>query len=335
MGLRGDVVWRVSPRVEVVMGARADVFTSRRVDLPASARGVEASAVPAVDPRLATRVTLAPRVATVSTIGASHQVPGLRVSAPDATPLLVGPGVADGLQTSVQASQGLELALPEGLLLSSTAFLHHYSGLPDVTAPCVVSGGDPSRCIDQRVDGRAYGLELLLRRPLTQRLAVWIAYTLSRAMREAHPFDSGAIQWVPSEYDRTHVLSAVLAYDLGRRWRVGGRLFAYSGRPYSNTYQGIPVAPYNSERLPGFFRVDLRLEKSWLIGQTGRVAVVAEGINVTLNKEVVDTNCQPRGLTTGPPYAGGRLPPGASYDPCTTDELGPISIPSIGVEGAF
>jgi hypothetical protein len=337
IGLRGDVVWRVSPRVEIVPGVRADLYTSRRIAPPAGASAAEATATPALDPRLATRVTLTPRVAAVSTVGISHQVPGLRVSSPDATPYLTSTGVEQGLQTSVQASQGVEVALPEGFLFSSTIFLHHYAGLPDLTAPCITYGKGPSGCVEQRVDGQAFGLELLLRRALTQKLAVWVAYTLSRTTREAHPFDPGeGVQWIPSEYDRTHVVSAVMAYDLGRRWRAGARFFGYTGRPYTHTYEGVPVAPFNTERLPGFFRLDVRLEKTWLFGTSTRVSVVVEGINVTLNKEVVDTVCQPRGpMSGGPPYAGGPLPPGAKYDPCIQDELGPITIPSIGVEGAF
>ncbi len=335
LGVRADVAWRVSPRVEIVPGLRADVFTSRRVEVPPNARGPDASATPALDPRLAVRTTLAPRVATISTIGLAHQVPGLVVTVPDATPLLASPGVEQGLMSSVQASQGVEVALPEGFVLTSTGFLHHYTGLPDVTSPCSITP-DPSRCLDLSVDGRAYGLEVLVRRSLTERFAVWIAYTLSRSERQAHAYDPRLpVAWIASEYDRTHVLSAVAAYDLGRRWRAGARFFVYSGRPYTHTYENVPVAPYNTERLPGFWRLDLRLEKSWLVGETGRIALVFEGINVTLNKEAVDAQCQPRPGIRNLGYQGGPLPPGATYDPCTLDELGPITIPSVGVEGSF
>jgi hypothetical protein len=338
VGLRGDMAWRVSPRVEIVPGLRGEIFTSRRIDVPSNARGADATATPTLDPRLAARITLAKGVAAVSTVGLAHQVPGLVAVAPDASPLLRSPGVLQGVQSSAQMSQGFDVALPEGFLASATGFLHHYTGLADVTAAFRIDI-DPSRCLDERVDGKAYGLEVLVRRALTERFAVLVAYTLSRSIRQSHVLNPAVgpqpmAGWIPSEYDRTHVVSAMAAYDLGRRWRVGARFYGYTGRPYTHTYQGFPILPYNTERLPGFWRLDVRLEKSWLVGSTGRVSVVLEGLNVTLNKEVVDVSCQqsvPRGI----PFTGGPLPPGATYDRCSVDELGPIAIPSLGVEGAF
>ncbi len=322
LGAHADVSWRITPRVEIVPGIRADIFTTRRIDLPPETRGIEATAIPTLSPRISARVTLTPRVASISSFGVAHQMPGLVVTAPDVTPYLQSPGVEQGLQTSVQASQGLAFVLPAGFSATSTVFLHHYAGLPDLTAPCIVPGGDASRCISQEVGARAYGLELLVRRALTERFAVWIAYTLSRSERQAHlPDEANTLTWIASEYDRTHVVTFVTAYDLGRRWRVGGRVFAYSGRPTSNSYLGEPVPPYNSVRLPGFWRLDVRLEKSWRVGAAGRISFVAEGVNVTLNKEVVDVNCSERGP--------GKL------DACKNDALGPITIPSVGVEGAF
>jgi hypothetical protein len=328
-GVYADVSWRVSRHVELVPGVRADVFTSR----PAGASAATSS--PTIDPRLAARVTVAPGVVLVSTVGVAHQIPGLVVTAPDASPYLTSPGVERSVQTAEQLSDGVEIALPEGFVASVTGFLHHYEGLPDLTAPCVfAAGGD--ECVAQRVEGRAYGLELLVRRPLTERFSVLASYTLSRSERQAHsPYDPTApVIWIPSEYDRTHVASLIASYDLGKDWRVGARVYGYTGRPYSRTYQQEPVPPLDTERLPGFWRLDVRVEKSWRIGERGRLAFVVEGMNVTLNKEAVDVSCTPRAGSV-PPFTGVGLPAGAAYDTCTPDELGPITMPSVGVEGAF
>jgi hypothetical protein len=329
-----DVSWRLSRHVELVPGLRADVFTSHTNG--ARGGGADANGTPTLDPRLAARVTLFPRVTATSTIGIAHQVPGLVVFAPDVTPGLQSPGLERGVQAAEQISEGIEVALPEGLVASATGFLHHYAGLPDLTYPCpdVVLVAAP--CFAQKVDGRAYGLELLLRRALTERFAILVSYTLSRSIRQSHAAREPVV-WIPSEYDRTHVASAIATYDLGKRWRVGARFFGYTGRPYSRSYEATPVPPFNAERLPGFWRLDLRLEKSWDVGRSARVAFVVEGLNVTLNKEVVDLNCRaaPGGPAPPPAYAGGALPPGAKYDVCTEDALGPITIPSVGVEGTF
>jgi hypothetical protein len=275
------------------------------------------------------------RVTAVSSLGVSHQLPGVVAQYPDATPL-TQPGIQEGLQTSVQASQGVVVSLPARFSLEATGFLHEYFGLPDATAPCVSSPAS-TECIQPSVDGRAYGLELLLRRSFSERFTVWISYTLSRSERQARPYFSDVPSMIiPSEYDRTHVLSAIASYDFGNGWRAGGRVFAYSGRPYLATTLSVPVLPYNSERLPGFFRIDGRIEKAWRLGERGRIAVVLEGINLTLQKETVSAQCGTPPMTQtlvrgGPPRQLAAMP----LDACTYDTVGPITIPSIGVEASF
>jgi hypothetical protein len=102
-------------------------------------------------------------------------------------------------------------------------------------------------------------------------------------------------------------------------------VFAYSGRPYTQTSFNIPVVPYNSARLPGFYRIDVRLEKAWDLGGGDRIALVFEGVNVTLNSEAVSVKCA----------ASAPSVPGQFLDPCPIDRLEPITIPSVGVEGSF
>lgn len=335
VGAHADAAWRISRRVELTPGVRADVYSRTVYPAPSTPilpGTVGGSATPVLEPRLAARVRVTPEVTAVSTFGVSHQLPGIVAQYPETTPFL-GQGVLTELQSSVQASQGVELVLPLRLSLSSTLFLHDYAGLPDVTA-CAYSPLDPSRCVTPTVKGRAFGLEILLRRALSERFTVWVSYTLSRSTRQARPpGGSEPTMNILSEYDRTHVLSAVASYGLGKDWRVGGRVFAYSGRPYTDISMSNPVIPYDSERLPGYFRLDVRLEKSWTLGRSDRISVVLEGINVTLDKEVVSATCG------GPPTASTKaVPPGAASVPlnaCTLDTIGPITIPSIGVEGTF
>lgn len=336
VGAHVDAAWRLSKAVELTPGVRADIYASdvhAGAGVPVAAGAVGGTASPAVDPRLAARVRLLPWLTSVSTFGVSHQLPGLIAQYPQTTPFLQ-PGVLTALQSSVQASQGVEIALPASFSLAATGFLHDYFGLPDVTA-CAFSFLDPGQCVTPTVSGRAYGLELLLRRPFTERFTVWISYTLSRSTRQAHrPDSAGPTMEIASEYDRTHVLSAVASYDLGRSWRVGGRVFAYSGRPYTNFIGSAPVAPFDSERLPGFFRIDARVEKAWQLGAGTRVALVVEGVNVTLNQETVSATCGGPSTASSLRLNAGTGSPGA-LNACTFDVIGPITIPSIGVEGSF
>jgi TonB dependent receptor len=290
-------------------------------------------------------VTLTPAVTWLSSFGLSHQYPALRVGAIPAMIVSV-PGFPLGdsqLQTVARASQGVELFLPDDFTLTTTGFFSRWLGLTDLTANCiqVMTAVTPPQSRDapppsipyvcptnQPVHGVAYGVEVLLRRPLSKRLSGWLSYTLSRSTREEHFVTASGgdvAATVVSDYDRTHVLNAILAYDLGSRWRAGARFVYLTGRPYSDLAGNVPIAPYNQHRDPPFFRVDVRLEKRWPLGKDGYVAFIAEGQNVTLSKDI-----SPFGLS-----CSGTVGPQGGTTQCHHAAIGPITIPSLGVEASF
>ncbi len=348
LGAYADAIWRVHPRIEIVPGLRADIFTSRASGIAAGLgsdsrilTGGPAVAAPSLDPRLSSRITVDPRLVLVTTFGVAHQPPAFVVPVPGAD---LGT-LAGGLQSSIQASQGVELRLPLGFTLTTTVFLHDYFGLTDALTTCIsgTSQHIDSGCLDKRVKGRSYGVELFLRRALTKRLTGWISYTLSRTTRQAPaavvafaPDDGLGGPGLPhltlpagrgevlSQFDRTHVLNVVAAADLGKGWRAGARFTVYSGMPYSRQIQGISVPPYNSGRLPPFWRIDVRLEKRWRIFRRGYIALVLEGLNITLNKEAVGLTCDHKG--TFFPF---------KPDTCEPQYIGPVTVPSLGVEAAY
>lgn len=340
VGMHVDAVIQVLPRWELTPGVRFDLFQSVR-DLAGVSRAERAKAgnatVPSADPRVLSRVTLSKTVALVSTAGLSHQPPAFFIPVPG---FQLG-RLSGGLQTSAQASQGVEVQLPWAFTLTSTVFYHHYFGLTDFAASCdlVGSGVDvDDACVDKRVTGRTVGLEILLRRSLTQRLTGWIAYTLSRTTRETlretledvqrrvidgGPANPRSLVEIPGDFDRTHVLNVIAAYDLGRSWRLGGRFFFYTGRPYTIRAGGYPIPPYNESRLPDFVRVDGRLEKAWRLGEKSRISFVVEWLNMTLAKEATSVDCDLESRSK------------LTVTNCETREIGPITIPSLGVEGSF
>ncbi|HEY6461687.1 MAG TPA: TonB-dependent receptor, partial [Polyangiaceae bacterium] len=305
VGGYADVVWRIAPRVQIVPGLRADVFTVHRYDDPRAEQAalgqpvtaVTDSALPAIDPRLSVRASLHPDVTWIATVSVAQQPAAFVVPIPGLT--FVEPNPV--LQTALQTSQGVVVALPGDVVVQATGFLHSYLDLTDLTATCpsvfgagVLVGNAPgitdNLCLTQHVRGRAFGGELLVRRNLSKRLSGWIAYTLSRSTREASlpgTLGAGPVVDTLASFDRTHVLNVVASYDLGARWRAGGRFVVYTGLPYSNTRFGLPVPPYDGVRMPAFYRIDLRLEKRWKIGTSATLALVFEGMNVTLNKEVL------------------------------------------------
>jgi TonB family protein len=341
-GLYSDLVWRVAPRVEIVPGVRFGVFgSSRHNEAPSATRAK--TVLPALEPRLSARVGLSAHLAWLSSVGVSHQYPSLRLGDVPA-PIVSVPGFPFGvrtLQTALQASQGFEAALPADLVLTATGFYSYFAGLTDLSASCyqLIQGSPPEQpgewappyvCPNNSpVHGRAYGVELMLRRSFSERLAGWLSYTLSRATRQAHfttPSGADDVADVVSEFDRTHVLNAVLSYDLGRGWRVGGRFLFYTGTPYSRLEGSVPVPPYNAYRNPAFYRLDFRLEKRWRLGRSSSLAFVLEGQNVTLRKEItgLGLECEEE----GPPSSHAETT-------CERSKIGPLTIPSVGVEAFF
>lgn len=294
--------------LEIVPGLRSDVFTE------------DGFARAGVDPRGRIRTRPLPWLTTVSAIGLAHQRPALLVAVPGLDPQ----ALSGGLQEVVQLSQGVGVSLAGEVELGWTGFYHHYSQLTDLTATCTV--GVRQCAVGDRADGRAYGLEVTVRRSLAERIGGMISYTLSRAERTARG------ETTLADFDRTHIVHLVIGVDLGRHWHAGARLTAYSGRPYSLVSFDDPDDPArptlvgrrNALRRDPFHRLDLRIEKRWHIGATGWISLVLEGMNVTLQKEVVDFDCRIAevvGTDTGLSCGG--------------QEIGPIAIPSIGVSGGF
>jgi hypothetical protein len=334
-GVWSDVVWSPLPRLQLVPGVRADLFDSNRVaPLPAllppgfdaghldEARSLAATAIPTVEPRFALRMSVARNVTYVATFGVAHQRPSFFVPVPGLQIAQLNPS----LQSSVQMSHGIEVALPARVMARLTGFVRDDDHLTDLSATCPSAeqlADVRSLCAAGLVRGRSLGVELFVQRSLTRRLAGWLSYTLSRAERQARDpaTQSGVPAWIPSEFDRTHVLSAVAAYDLGRGWRAGGRFYYDSGRPYSQTSGGIPVPPFDANRLPDFWRIDVRLEKQWRLSPSTQVSMVFEGMNVTLNKEATSAQC-----------TSSRLGP---LDVCRPSYAEPVAAPSVGVEASF
>jgi hypothetical protein len=215
-------------------------------------------------------------------------------------------GLPGGLQRSVQSSAGAEYRLPDAMKLSLSVFHNAFFNMTDILSLARLEDAEEELRLDTRSRGQAYGLEVMFHRDLTRRLGGFLSYTLSRSQRFT---SSGPIA---AAFDRTHVLNAVLAYDLGRRWRAGGRFVFYTGNP-EFSFDNRDA----ESRLPPFQRLDVRIEKRWPIGNSGAfAALVLEVLNATLSREVVARDCGDDG-------------------DCDDQAIGPITIPSIAFEGRF
>lgn len=120
--------------------------------------------------------------------------------------------------------------------------------------------------------GRAYGLETIIRRAPVDRFFGWISYTLSRSERNDYPDLNGEEGWYLFDLDQTHILVGVAGYQFPRDIGLSGKLQYVSGNPTTpisggvydldqDLYYGYQTASYNSERLPAFTALDLRIDK--------------------------------------------------------------------------
>ncbi len=116
--------------------------------------------------------------------------------------------------------------------------------------------------------GRAYGLELLLKKKYG-RFNGWISYTLSRTERRFEDINDG--NWYPAKQDRTHDISVVAVYDLPRGWTLSGTWVYNTGNAVT-----FPKGAYiignnvvflytdrNGDRMPAYHRFDLSATKQF------------------------------------------------------------------------
>jgi len=291
-----EAIWRPSPSWMIRPGVHGDIYT----DNTATKEDL--------DPRLTVRYKLADRdlpeltpgsddsaIWLKSSLGIYHQPPRFILPEPgfDEMPLKYG------LSRSIQASLGTEIPFRYNVSLSAEGYYTYMDptvfdlSVNDATVgttantgllPTTIVNGDNGEAdFVQRLTtpelGRAYGLEVMLRRQAKSGLFGWISYSLSRSERDRDN------EWVPYDYDRTHLLNLVAGMPLPRNWDLGLRLQYQSGLPATTT------AGYNEGRIDGYVRIDVRFDKravyrKWLLDfyvDITNVAVMPEEIQPGLS----------------------------------------------------
>ena len=230
-----------------------------------------------LEPRISARLRVGPRLTLLGAAGLYSQPPDPRdLSAVFGNPKL-GPASAD------HVSVGESLHIAGDTSLDVTGFYRWMSGLavrdPSPTPKLAEA------LLDEGV-GRAYGVQLMLRQQPWHGFFGWVAYTISRSERRDTP-TSG---WRLFDYDQPHVLTAVASWVHGP-WTVGARFRYATGFPRTpvtgsfydakdDLYDPI-FGAQNTIRLPDFWQLDLRVDRSFVVGKASRLLVYVEGLNVT------------------------------------------------------
>ena len=248
-------------RARIVPGLRADYdgFTNAIV----------------VSPRVNARYAIEPsypKTTIKGGVGAFHQPPQPQ----QALPPLGNPGLLDS--RALHYAAGVEQDITRQLELSFEGFYKQLDHLVIGTPSLSGSGLE----YDTSGTGRAYGAELLVKYKPDARFFGWLSYTLSRSTRINGPGQPETL----FQFDQTHILTALGSYRLGRGWEFGARLRLISGNlvtpnvcdpaqtscdPFranalwnaAGVYTPIPFGAPNSERLPLFQQLDLRIDKRW------------------------------------------------------------------------
>lgn len=118
--------------------------------------------------------------------------------------------------------------------------------------------------------GRAYGLELLLRKK-AGRFTGWVAYTISRSEKKIDGVNKD--EWYVARQDRTHDIAVVGVYQLTKKLSLSGDFVYYTGNAVSfpsGKYQvdNQTIFLYterNGYRMPAYHRLDF--SATWQLGQ--------------------------------------------------------------------
>jgi TonB family protein len=321
-------------RLHVVPGLRIEPFvtsasrqTPKVGDTPSV--GITSQSTE-VEPRLSTTYQMLPRLGFKGALGFYHQAPqGSDLSSVFGNPTL-------GVERAFHLLGGSNFKLTEQISLEEVVF---YSKSNDLVTRSASDTPSLARALVQRGEGRAYGIQVLLRHELSRRFFGWVSYTLMRSERKddcaglvtqndptgmvAPHQDCVPGAWRLFDFDQTHVATVVGSYDLGAGFEFGARFRYATGFPRTpvagsfvstrrDLYEPI-FGPQNSIRIPAFVQLDARIAKTFK-GTWGKAEVYIDVQNVTdrSNPEeiVYDYRYAKKAYITGLPtlpVAGARL----------------------------
>jgi hypothetical protein len=265
-GIYAEALLDLSP-VELSVGVRLEVLRyGTRTDL-------------APDPRVVGRLHFTPDVTLVAATGLFTQEPQAFQT------VGIGGNPRLGAQRSLQSSLGLEMNLPLQIFARLTGFFSYMRDIARMHQTLVQGPDNTTQRVFYSSDqqGRSYGLEVLIRRPLADGFYGSIAYTLARSERVNPGGD-----WFVYGFDQTHSLNIVASYEIDG-WRFGAAFQLITGRPtlsICGASFNADSADYDAtycdrgERLPIFHQLNVRLDRDFNIANTVRGSVYIDVLNV-------------------------------------------------------
>jgi TonB dependent receptor len=283
LGAYAQLHWLPVPALHFELGLRGDAFLA----------GSHMDS--ALSPLLRAQYRVSPALDLHAGIALTHR--------PHTSPVPL-PGLNDialdrGLESAIQTEAGASVRLGELAQLEATAFYNRYRDTVYLelildcqgnTDPNAVGPGLTSICRRDGLptaNGESYGVELFLKRDLTERLSGYISYTLGFAQAVARDGTS----FTPQS-DVRHLANVVLQYDLGKGFGLGMRMQYRTGKMATNTLPDLQTRSLVREqvRLPGFLRLDLRASYAFAVS-FGRLEASIGLQNATFSREATKRDC--------------------------------------------
>lgn len=179
-----------------------------------------------------------------------------------------------------QESLGLSWTPNENMELSVEGFYKLYGHMPFSLSdqiPLSCKGNDygtiGNEALSSEAKGRSYGVELMFKWLLTQKLNLSSSLTIFKS--EFKDGEQGS--YVPSAWDNRFILNMSGTYNFPKHWSLGAKVSCIGGSPYTPydveksslveawNVQGrayYDYSRYNQERLPVFGQLDVRVDKT-------------------------------------------------------------------------
>lgn len=182
-----------------------------------------------------------------------------------------------------QESLGLSWTPNENMELSVEGFYKFYGHMPFSLSdqiPLSCKGNDygtiGNEALSSEAKGRSYGVELMFKWLLTQKLNLSSSLTIFKS--EFKDGEQGS--YVPSAWDNRFILNMSGTYNFPKHWSLGAKVSCIGGSPYTPSdvkksslveawnVQGrayYDYSRYNQERLPVFGQLDVRVDKTFYL----------------------------------------------------------------------
>lgn len=183
------------------------------------------------------------------------------------------------------SQESLELSWTpnENMELSAEGFYKLYGHMPFSLSdqiPLYCRGNDygtiGNEALSSEAKGRSYGVELMFKWLLTQKLNLSSSLTIFKS--EFKDGEQGS--YVPSAWDNRFILNMSGTYNFPKHWSLGAKVSCIGGSPYTPydveksslveawNVQGrayYDYSRYNQERLPVFGQLDVRVDKTFYL----------------------------------------------------------------------